>query len=271
MEKILTFSLIILALFSCSSKEKLSIGFEKNQSLNLPFDIAYEAEVLSKKDLKIKEYVSSEKVLFKLISGELDLAILPSHLIWKAKKEGNKLHTISYFQRNGGCLATRSNFDGDVAVLENSLEYLMLRKLNENDTINYKIVTYKNLQKMVKDYDERTIDAVCIKIPQLFDFPYLTKKIWFSDIFGNYPNFTIVAKEDYYQNNKQKIDIAISKLDKSCKFYNQDPLVSQQFIYNYCNISARHIPDFLHEMRFIISLNEKMDKFENFFLENQTR
>ncbi|MCK4957088.1 MAG: hypothetical protein KAS49_05590, partial [Candidatus Cloacimonetes bacterium] len=193
MKKIIFILLSISALIGCTQKTNLVIGFEKKHGLNLPFDIAYEANFLSKNELSTKQFNSAKITLEKLNSDKIDLAILPFPLIWQANSNGANLQTISFFQREAGCLATRSDFLGKVGVIKNSLESIMLNELSKQDSLKYQVAYYQSIDKLVDDYDENMIDAICVKIPQLFLFKKLSDKIWLSDTFGSYPNYNIVT------------------------------------------------------------------------------
>ncbi|MFO7896153.1 MAG: hypothetical protein R6U84_04405 [Candidatus Cloacimonadales bacterium] len=261
MKNILYLALLLL-LISCAPAADSAIGILANEAYEIPIKLAYKAELLAENELGIKNYSSSEYLLKALLNQDLALAILPLNILSQNPSATPKLKKLAYYQREGFAIASADVQYQEVAVLQNSLAALLLENLLRKQEVDFRLRYFSKVADLQKALARGEINAVCLKIPQLFQFENLPHKIWLSQYYGRYPNSILVTTQAAYEANPSYFQTKLEQISSAVQLYNQDLPLAKAAAASFAQIAATDLETFIYQTRFIISYEAAGKDFE---------
>ena len=176
MKKIMWILLMFILLLGCTNRNenKLIVGIIKPSLNHLPFDFGLATEFLDRENYTIKKFASGWETNEALVSGKIDVAILPFTYTWLAISNGEKVKIISFFERESdGIIAkpeieTLDQLEGKrIGVLRASTLDVFAELMSEDHKINMEFVYFRTPMDMAAALRSNEVDALPMNQPPL--------------------------------------------------------------------------------------------------------
>ena len=180
MKKKIVLIVILLITIGCSYKDKnrLIIGIIKPSLNHLPFDLGMAKGILDNDQYVIKEFASGWETNEALISGKIDVAIMPFTYTWLDVSNGHKVRIISFFERESDGIIARpgiSKLDQmngmRIGVLRASTLDIFAEFVSQDHYINMEFVYFRTPMDMAAALQSGEVDALSFYVPSIFSFP----------------------------------------------------------------------------------------------------
>ncbi len=253
----LTFlSLLILA--GCMNKpDIIYVGEVRDQIAAFPLHFAVEADFYPRDKIQFRKYSSEEKLFEALKKGSVDLAALPAS--WAMLDDTKTIGIIQPLQRGGGGIVTSSKIDSleqlhgaKIGVLISSQLADITQALNEKGNYGWNLILYESKKKLFNAFNDGEIDAFTRSTPDIVGYSGYYKVIhWFTEDFGYYPAFSLLANEASLELKKQDIDDYIQKVNDGINLINLTPNDTYTNFSRVCQVVEYYSREILRQTRYI--------------------
>jgi len=272
MKKIMPLILLMIFLFSCSSKkeDKLIVGLIKPSLNHLPFDFGLEIGTLNHQDYIIKYFSSGWETNEALVSEKIDVAIMPFTYIWTDISKGKKVKIISFFERESdGIICNKqikniNELNGKkIGVLRASTLDVFAEMFVEDNNIEMELVYFRTPMDMAAALQVGEVDALSFYVPSIFKFDDNFKIIyWYSDDFPLHPCCDIAATEIALQTKLSLIKKFLTGLRKSISEMEKTPETAIKTACTFFSLSPENSIKSLKHTKYLINLDEEYQAFE---------
>ena len=272
MKKIVWILLLFSLLLGCMSKseDKLIVGIIKPSLNHLPFDFGLATEFLDRENYIIKKFASGWETNEALISGKIDVAILPFTYTWLAISNGKKVKIISFFERESdGIIArpeikTLDQLQGKkIGVLRASTLDIFAELMSEDRKIDMEFVYFRTPMDMAAALKVGEVDALSYYVPSIFKFNSDYNIVhWYGDDHPLHTCCNITATEDAIESKSALISEFIKGLEAATAELNKSPDTAFKAVEEFYKIYPPYSKQSLYNTKFIMGLDEKMKEFE---------
>lgn len=271
MKKMIFLISLFLFLIGCKNKveDKLVIGIISPSLNHLPLTFALDQNLLSSEEIKLIKFSSGWEANEALISGSVDVAILPFTYIWRDIANDKKVKIISFLERESdGLIGRNINSPADlegkkIGVLKASTLDILAEIFLQHYNITAELVYFRNPMEMSAALRANQVDALSFYVPIIYQFPQEFHIFhWFSDDDPAHPCCDIASSETALKNKKQKIRRLLKALEESCLLIESQPQTVIDFIQKQYNISPNLALKSLEHTRFEMGLQEEGKRFE---------
>ncbi len=273
MKKILILWVIMssLILLSCAKKEsKLKIGIIKPSIDHLPLTYALSEQMISKEDTEIIMFNSGWEAQEAMVSGQIDISIMPFTYVWTARSKGYPLKTISFFERETDGIVVTSDIKQmkdlngkKIGVLRASTIDAFLYDLIKKDSLLVETVYFRTPNEMISALKNKDVSGIVTYVPIIQKLSDEFKVIyWFSEQMPEHPCCNLVGTEKALDDKYLQVLALMRALDHSIQSIREkDEKVIQLMMKNYL-LSREQSLDALQHSIFKMNLSEKDKAFE---------
>ena len=272
MKKIIGVLFLFIILFSCTnqSEDKLIVGIIKPSLNHLPFDFGLATEFLDRENYIIKKFASGWETNEALISGKIDVAILPFTYTWLDISNGKKVKIISFFERESdGIIAIPEikildQLQGKkIGVLRASTLDIFAELMSEERKIDMEFVYFRTPMDMATALKSGEVDALSYYVPSIFKFPSNYNIIhWYGDDHPLHTCCNISATEYAIDSKSDLIKGFLIGLETATSELNKSPDTAFKAVEEFYELYPPYSKQSLYHTKFIMGLDEKMKEFE---------
>jgi len=252
-------------------KESLKVGIIKPSIDHLPLSFALNQGWLDAKLIETVHFSSGWEVQEALISGRIDMAIMPFTYVWNAVSRGYPLKTVSFFERETDAIVvqpeirTAKDLDGKkIGLLKGSTLDVLWQDFASQNAITATPLYFRTPNEAVAALQKGEVSAVVLYVPIVNllekDFTVLH---WFGDGYPHHPCCDLVVNENNVKHYKEKqlrqflagLSNALTKLD-----YSSESLGN--FAKSNYGISAAQLSEGLKHTKFEMGLTERGKEFQ---------
>ncbi len=272
MKKIIWILFILTLLISCTNgrKDKLIIGIIKPSLNHLTFDFGLATKFLNRDDYIIKNFASGWETNEALISGKIDIAILPFTYAWLDISNGKKVKIISFLERESdGIIAnpsinTLEQLQGKkLGVLRASTLDVFAELLVEERDIDMEFVYFRTPMDMATALKEGEVDALSFYVPSIFKFNSDYNIVhWYGDDHPLHTCCNITATENAISSKNEMIRKFLDGLNTATDELNKSPDTAYKAVEEFYELYPPYSKQSLYHTKYVMGLDEKMKEFE---------
>lgn len=272
MKKIMWILLMFILLLGCTNRNenKLIVGIIKPSLNHLPFDFGLATEFLDRENYTIKKFASGWETNEALVSGKIDVAILPFTYTWLAISNGEKVKIISFFERESdGIIAkpeieTLDQLEGKrIGVLRASTLDVFAELMSEEHKINMEFVYFRTPMDMAAALRSNEVDALSYYVPSIFKFPSDYNIIhWYGDDHPLHTCCNVAATEDAIELKSGLISEFLTGLEAATAELNKSPDTAYKAVEEFFELYPPYSKQSLYHTKYVMGLDDKMKEFE---------
>ena len=272
MKKIIWLLLTLTLILGCTnrSEDKLIVGIIKPSLNHLPFDFGLATKFLDRENYIIKKFASGWETNEALISGKIDVAILPFSYTWLAISNGKKVKIISFLERESdGIIAnpdikTIDQLEGKkIGVLRASTLDVFAELFSEERKIDMEFVYFRTPIDMASALKSGEVDALSYYVPSIFKFPSEYNIVhWYGDDHPLHTCCNISATEDAINSKSDLIKEFITGLETATAELNKSPSTAYKAVEEFFELYPPYSKQSLYHTKYVMGLDEKMKEFE---------
>ena len=272
MKKFIWILLILMLIFGCTNgrKDKLIIGIIKPSLNHLTFDFGLATDFLNRDDFIIKNFASGWETNEALISGKIDIAILPFTYTWLDISNGKKVKIISFLERESdGIIANPSINKLDqlqgkkLGVLRASTLDIFAEMLIEDKNLDIEFVYFRTPMDMATALKAGEVDALSYYVPSIFKFNSDYNILhWYGDDHSLHTCCNITATENAIISKKEMIKSFLDGLNTATNELNKSPDTAYKAVEEFYELYPPYSKQSLYHTKYVMGLDENMKKFE---------
>ena len=272
MKRIMWILLMFILLLGCTSRseDKLIVGIIKPSLNHLPFDFGLATEFLDRENYTIKQFASGWETNEALISGKIDVAIMPFTYTWLAISNGKKVKIISFLERESdGIIAnpdikTLDQLQGKkIGVLRASTLDVFAEMLVEDSNLVIEFVYFRTPMDMATALKSGEVDALSYYVPSIFKFPSDYNIVhWYGDDYPLHTCCNISATEDAINSKSSLIKGFLTGLETATAELNKSPDTAYKAVEEFFELYPPYSKQSLYHTKYVMGLDEKMKDVE---------
>ncbi len=272
MKKTIWILLLSILLLGCTNRgeDKLIVGVIKPSLNHLPLDFGLATEFLDTENYIIKKFASGWETNEALVSGKIDVAILPFTYTWLAISNGEKVKIISFFERESdGIIArpgikTLDQLEGKkIGVLRASTLDVFAELMSEDHKINMEFVYFRTPMDMAAALNSNEVGALSYYVPSIFKFPSDYNIVhWYGDDHPLHTCCNIAATEEAIDSKSSLIKEFLTGLEAATAELNKSPDTAYKAVEEFFELYPPYSKQSLYNTKYIMGLDEEMKKFE---------
>jgi len=271
-KKIIGLLLLFALLFGCtnSKKDKLIIGIIKPSLNHLTFDFGLATDFLNRDDFVIKNFASGWETNEALISGKIDVAILPFTYAWLDVSNGKKVKIISFLERESdGIIAnpsikTLDQLQGKkLGVLRASTLDIFAELMTEERNLDMEFIYFRTPMDMATALKTGEVDALSFYVPSIFKFNSDYNIVhWYGDDYPLHTCCNITATENAINSKSEMIKIFLIGLSTATDELNKSPDTAYKAVEEFYELYPPYSKQSLYHTKYVMGLDENMKEFE---------
>ena len=272
MKKTIGLLLLFALLFGCtnSKKDKLIIGIIKPSLNHLTFDFGLATDFLNRDDFVIKNFASGWETNEALISGKIDVAILPFTYAWLDVSNGKKVKIISFLERESdGIIAnpsikTLDQLQGKkLGVLRASTLDIFAELMTEERNLDMEFIYFRTPMDMATALKTGEVDALSFYVPSIFKFNSDYNIVhWYGDDYPLHTCCNITATENAINSKSEMIKIFLIGLSTATDELNKSPDTAYKAVEEFYELYPPYSKQSLYHTKYVMGLDENMKEFE---------
>jgi len=272
MKKAIWILLIGAILISCSkgNEDKLIVGIIKPSLNHLTLDFGLETEFLNREQYKIKEFLSGWETNEALISGKVDLAILPFTYSWLDVSNGKSVKIISFLERESDGIITSKDIKPinqlqgkKIGVLRASTLDIFAETMSDKHNIEMEFVYFRTPIDMAAALKAGEVDALSYYAPSIFKFPDNFHIIhWYSDDHPLHTCCNITAAEKAIKTKSNLLKQFLVGLESATSEFNKSPSTAYKAVEEFYKIYPPYSKQCLYHTKYVMGLDENMKNSE---------
>ena len=272
MKKIIGLLLLFALLFGCtnSKKDKLIIGIIKPSLNHLTFDFGLATDFLNRDDFVIKNFASGWETNEALISGKIDVAILPFTYAWLDVSNGKKVKIISFLERESdGIIAnpsikTLDQLQGKkLGVLRASTLDIFAELMTEERNLDMEFIYFRTPMDMATALKTGEVDALSFYVPSIFKFNSDYNIVhWYGDDYPLHTCCNITATENAINSKSEMIKKFLIGLSTATDELNKSPDTAYKAVEEFYELYPPYSKQSLYHTKYVMGLDENMKEFE---------
>jgi len=271
-KKIIGLLLLFALLFGCtnSKKDKLIIGIIKPSLNHLTFDFGLATDFLNRDDFVIKNFASGWETNEALISGKIDVAILPFTYAWLDVSNGKKVKIISFLERESdGIIAnpsikTLDQLQGKkLGVLRASTLDIFAELMTEERNLDMEFIYFRTPMDMATALKTGEVDALSFYVPSIFKFNSDYNIVhWYGDDYPLHTCCNITATENAINSKSEMIKKFLIGLSTATDELNKSPDTAYKAVEEFYELYPPYSKQSLYHTKYVMGLDENMKEFE---------
>jgi ABC-type nitrate/sulfonate/bicarbonate transport system substrate-binding protein len=273
MKKLFWLIIILTILVSgCAPKQedKLVIGIIKPSLNHLPLDMALKMGYLDKSTIEIKQFAAGWETNEALISGQIDVAILPFTYIWIAVSQAKPVKIVSFLERESDGIITSSRIDSitqlddkKIGLLRSSTLDLFWEILAEQKGLDFQPCYFRTPMDMVAALQSGNVDALSFYIPSIYmlgeDFNIIH---WYGKDLPFHPCCDLAVNTDNISLKEEKLRKLLKALNDGCEAVGDNYETRKLISTNY-GLDNNLISPSLKNIKYRMGLDEEGKKVES--------
>jgi NitT/TauT family transport system substrate-binding protein len=262
---------VIVLLNGCSSRKKLlHLGLISPSTNHLPVLVALEEGLLTEENMKIHWFTSGWEVNEALVSGRIDLAIMPFTYAWQGVAENKRVRIISFLERESDGIIARKEISTieeleglKIGVLRASTLDIFLHLAIDIYGFSPEIVYFRTPTEMAVALNSGFVDALSFYVPAIFQFDERFHPIfWYSDIFPEHPCCDLIALEESLIGKKEAVQSFLAAMQESCQILATDREKGISLIVTHFGYDRDIARKTLRQQKFITGKEEEGKRFQ---------
>jgi len=272
MKKIIVLLVLILLISSCSNDRdsKLVIGIIKPALNHLTFDFSLAVNILNRDDYIIKYFSSGWETNEALVSGKIDIAILPFTYSWLDVSNGKDVKIISFLERESDGIISRPDIKTleqmqgkKLGVLKGSTLDIFAEMMIEDKNINMEFVYFRTPMDMASALKAGEVEALSFYVPSIFKFNSDYNILhWYGDDYPLHTCCDISATQNAIDNKLDMIKQFLAGLKQGTDELNKSPDTAYKAMEEFYELYPPYSKHSLYHTKYVINLDEEMKKFE---------
>ncbi len=272
MKNVIWVLLIVIFIASCSNgnKDKLIIGIIKPSLNHITLDFGLETKFLDRDQYKIKKFLSGWETNEALISGKIDIAILPFTYSWLDISNGKNVKIISFLERESdGIIASKDIKTIDqlqgkrIGVLKASTLDIFAEIMSDDHGIEMEFVYFRTPIDMAAALKAGEVDALSYYAPSIFKFTSNFHIIhWYSDDHPLHTCCNITAGEKAINTKSDLIKEFLIGLEEATSEFNKSPSTAFKAVEEFYKIYPPYSKQCLYHTKYVMGLDSKMKESE---------
>ena len=269
----LVFLVVIFALTACSTRtQDLRIGIISSSINHLPLSYAIERGEIPTDKYRLIKFSSGWEVQEAMISGSIDVAIMPFTYVWNAASKGYPISTVSFFERETDAVIAQaeiknvSQLNGKkIGLLRASTLDVLWQDYAASNKIDFQGIYFRSPNEAIAALDRKEIEAAVLYVPLVNKLLNKYSLIhWFSDEYPFHPCCDLATNTvNVNSNNKRKaLDMLILDLQKAIVTMNNDPVKLLAFMASTYGMTAEECREALKHTRFRMDLDVSGMEFQ---------
>lgn len=272
MKKIMWILLMFTLLLGCTnqSEDKLIVGIIKPSLNHLPFDFGLATKFLDQDDYVIKRFASGWETNEALISGKIDIAIMPFTYTWLDISNGKKVKIISFFERESDGIIASPDIktidqlqDKKIGVLRASTLDIFAEIMSDDHKIDMEFIYFRTPMDMASALKSGEVDALSFYVPSIFKFPRNYNIVhWYGDDYPFHTCCNITATESSISLKSGLIKKFLTGLETATAELNKSPDTAYKAVEEFFELYPPYSKQSLYHTKYVMGLDEKMKGFE---------
>lgn len=229
MKKIILIIIVCLNIFGCTAEsDKLIVGLIKPSLNHLPFEFGIQEGVIGENEYMVKYFSAGWEVNEALVSGKIDISIMPFTYAWTDISQGKQVKIISFLERESDGIICSSDFQNiedlkkkKIGVLRASTLDVFAEMFSDKYALEMEIVYLRSPMEMASTLKSGEVDALSFYVPPIFKFSDKFKIIhWFGEDFSSHTCCNISATESAIRDKKSQIEMFLKEMQLSVNALN---------------------------------------------------
>ncbi|MEA2104584.1 MAG: transporter substrate-binding domain-containing protein [Candidatus Cloacimonadota bacterium] len=280
MKKLFIIILICLNIFACTKRsDKLIVGLIKPSLNHFPFEFGIREGLIAEDEYDIKYFSAGWEVNEALVSGKIDLSIMPFTYTWTDVAKGKKVKIISFLERESDGIICKSNIQNikelkskKIGVLRASTLDVFAEMFSEKYNLNLELVYFRSPMEMAAALQSNAVDALSFYVPPIFKFSDDFRIIhWFGEDFPSHTCCDISATEYAIRNKREQIEKFISEMNLSVTLLNKNKEKAITIAMKIFGFPEEIIEKSLRFTEYKINLSEQDKRFERKVMEKMLK
>jgi NitT/TauT family transport system substrate-binding protein len=270
---------LVVMLLSCSNPavpDKIRIGIIKPSIDHLPLALALKKGYLDKDKFELTQFTSGWETQEAIISGRIDLAIMPFTYAWTAVEKGYDLKIISCLERETDGILTSNKITSlkdldkkKVGLLRASTLEILMQDMARFNSFTYQPVYFRSPSELVSALQGGDVDAIVCYVPIIqkmgTDFHVLH---WFAETYPGHPCCDLVTSGHLSDRHAGKIKALKSALQKAADDISKPTASAFKLLSETYGLDELQSIDALKHTVFNVSLTEADMMFERQMMES---
>lgn len=272
MKKIIMLLILISLIISCSNdrEDKLVIGLIKPALNHLTFDFSLAVNFLERENYIIKYFSSGWETNEALVSGKIDVAILPFTYSWLDVSNGKDVKIISFLERESDGIVARPEIKTleqmqgkKLGVLRGSTLDVFAEMMVENKNMNMEFVYFRTPMDMASALKAAEVDALSFYVPSIFKFSSDYNILhWYGDDHPLHTCCNISATQTAIDDKLEMIKQFLTGLKMGTDELNKSPDTAYKAMEEFYELYPPYSKHSLYHTKYVMNLEENMKEFE---------
>ena len=261
---------------ACTTKsDRLIVGLIKPSLNHLPFEFGISEGLIAEDEYDIKYFSAGWEANEALVSGKIDLSIMPFTYIWTDVAKGKKVKIISFLERESDGIICTSNIQNlselkekKIGVLRASTLDVFAEMFSDKYNLNLEFVYFRTPMEMASALQSGEVDALSFYVPSIFKFTDDFRIIhWFGEDFPSHTCCDISATDYAIQNKKEQINKFMEEMKLSVTTLNENNEKAITVATKTFGLAEEIISKSLQFTEYKLNLSEHDKKFEKQVME----
>lgn len=272
MRKLLWLFVVGVLLVGCSNrrKDKLVIGIIRPSLNHLTFDFGLATNFINRDDYIIKNFSSGWETNEALVSGKIDVAILPFTYTWLDISNGKNVKIISFLERESDGIIARPNIktleqlqSKKLGVLRGSTLDILAEMMADEHSIDMDFVYFRTPMDMASALKAGEVDALSFYVPSIFKFASDYNIVhWYGNDHPLHTCCNISATESAINTKTEMIDTFLKGLNSATAELNKSPDTAYKAMEEFYDLYPPYSKYSLYQTKYVLGLDDRMKKFE---------
>jgi len=256
----------LLALSACSTRtHDLRIGIISSSINHLPLSYAIDRGDIPAGKYQLVKFASGWEVQEAMISGSIDVAIMPFTYVWNAASKGYPISTASFFERETDAIIAQTEFKSvaalqgkKIGLLRASTLDILWRDYAGKHGIDYDAVYFRSPNEAIAALDKKEIAAAVLYVPLVNKLVAKYNLIhWFSDDYPYHPCCDLAVNTDNikHQNKLKHLDALMQDLQHAIDKLDTEPAKLEAYMMNSYGMKAEECREALKHTKFRMGLD----------------
>jgi len=268
------FCLMVIALLlsSCNQQSNhVRIGVIRSSLAHYPLSYALEKGWLDKEDYSVIQYDTGKEASAALVSGRVDMAILPFTYAWKAASRDYPVKIVSFFERESEAIIiqpdiiSRQDLNGKkVGMIKGSSQDILWQDFTYRENIDCEEMHFATPDETIIAMERRVISAAVLYVPLVDKLSDSFQVMhWFDDSYSGYPSSDLVVNTSRLKDEKgELIRMLKFELDDALKRISIRDMDVRNFLKLNYSLGEFQLQGAMQHTRFSMGLDKEGKVFE---------
>lgn len=260
-----------LVFSACSTKtQDLRIGIISSSINHLPLSFAIDDGAIPKDKYQLIKFTSGWEVQEAMITGSIDVAIMPFTYVWNAASKGYPISTASFFERETDAVVAQPEYHAlndlrgkKIGMLRASTLDVLWRDYADKNGIEFEAVYFRSPNEAIAALDKKEIAAAVLYVPLVnkLEAKYNTLH-WFSEDYPFHPCCDLAVNTNNIKHKNKQLSILMEDLQLAVSNMDKDKTKLERYIMTSYGLSADECREALQHTQFRMGLEAEGKEFE---------